>query len=308
MRRSDDELLSKAIVVVGVGRSGMNVLGEIIARHGSIATAAEPRLIWKYGNDRKSDMLRPEDARPKVVAHIRSRLARLVRDQGKQRLIDVTPGNSLRLPFVDRVLPGCQFVHLIRDGVDNVLSQRRFYAVVGRRLRGMPGPNYKTARTSYMTRRIREVRLRQIPHAGMEVVRHVAPDWLLPIVGRPTLGVRLPAMGAMRREIGLLEMCFMQWRASAEMATQYGRRLPPDRYMQCRLEELTPDTLRSILRFCELDEDQLDLDFFEKRFDSERIGPAKDDADPDEVRRLEDWVEPTMQWLSRCGSHGDRGV
>ena len=257
MRHSDDELLNKAIIIVGVGRSGMNVLGELIARHGSIATAAEPRLIWKYGNDRKSDMLRPEDARPKVVAHIRSRLARLVRDQGKQRLIDVTPGNSLRLAFVDRVLPGCRFVHLIRDGVDNVLSKRRFYAVAGRRLRGMPGPNYKTARASYMTRRIREVRLRQIPHAGMEVVRHVAPDWLLPIVGRPTLGVRLPAMGAMRREIGLLEMCFMQWRASAEMATQYGRRLPPDRYMQCRLEE---------------------------------------------------WVEPTMQWLSRCGSHGDRGV
>ena len=81
MRRSDDELLNKAIVVVGVGRSGMNILGELIARHGSIGTAAEPRLIWKYGNDRKSDMLRVEDARPKVVAYIRSRLSRLVRDQ-----------------------------------------------------------------------------------------------------------------------------------------------------------------------------------------------------------------------------------
>ncbi len=305
MRRSDDELLNKAIIIVGVGRSGMNVLGEIIARHGSIATAAEPRLIWKYGNDRKSDMLRPDDARPKVVAHIRSRLAQLVRDQGKQRLVDVTPGNSLRLPFVNQVLPGCRFVHLIRDGVDNILSKRRFYAVAGRRISGMPGSDFQTARASYMTRRLREVSLRQLHHAGMEVVRHVAPDWLLPIVGRPTLGVRLPAMGAMRREISLLEMCFMQWRASAEMATQYGRQLPPDRYMQCRLEELTPDTLRSILRFCELDEEKLDLEFFEKRFDAKRIGPAKDDADPDEVRCVEQWVEPTMQWLSRCESHGD---
>lgn len=308
MRRSDDELLNKAIVVVGVGRSGMNILGELIARHGSIGTAAEPRLIWKYGNDRKSDMLRVEDARPKVVAYIRSRLSRLVRDQGKDRLVDVTPGNSLRLPFVDRVLPTCRFVHLIRDAVDNILSMRRFYAVAGRRLRGLPGSNHGTARAAFLTRRMREVRPRQIPYAAMEIVRHVAPDWLLPIVGQPTLGVRLPAMGAKRHQISLLEMCFMQWRASTEMATQYGRQLPPDRYMQCRLEELTPDTLRSILRFCELDEDKLDIEFFEKRFDTRRIGPAKDDADPEEVRCLEEWIEPTMQRLSRCGSHGDRAV
>ena len=35
--------------------------------HGSIATAAESRLIWKYGNDGKSDMLRPEDVAASAV-------------------------------------------------------------------------------------------------------------------------------------------------------------------------------------------------------------------------------------------------
>ncbi|MHC4414907.1 MAG: sulfotransferase [Planctomycetota bacterium] len=300
MRRSDDELLAEPIVVAGVGRSGMNVLGEIIARHGPLATAAEPRLIWKHGNDRKSDMLRPEDARPKVIAYIRSKLAQLVRDQGQERLVDVTPGNSVRLGFVDRVLPGCRFVHLVREGVDNVLSMRRFYAVASRRIRGLPGPSYKTARESYLLRRIREIKLRQLPYAGMEFVRHVAPDFMLPLTGRPTLGVRLPGMLAMRQEMTLLEICFWQWRTANELACQYGRRLPPERYMQCQLEELSLDTLKSILRFCDLDPEAMDAEFFEKRFDTKRIGPAKDDVDPEELRRLEEWVEPTKRWLLQC--------
>ena len=97
MVRSDDELLAKPIIVVGAGRSGMNFLGDTIAQHGSLAVATQPRLIWKHGNDSKSDALRAEDARPEVIAHIRSRFATLVRQQGKDRLIDVTPGNSVRL-------------------------------------------------------------------------------------------------------------------------------------------------------------------------------------------------------------------
>jgi len=295
MSQSDDMCLAKPIVVVGVGRSGMNFLGEAIAQHGSLAVATEPRLIWKYGNDSKSDMLRPEDASASVIAGIRVRFARLVHTQGKDRLIDVTPGNSLRLEFVHRVFPDAQFVHLIRDGVDNVLSMRRFYAVYARTIR----PEKDAVRDSFIMRRTREIRFRQLPYTAMEVVRHIAPDFLLPLVGPPVLGVRLPAMVAMRREMDLLRVCFHQWRTAVESACQYGRRLPPDQYMECRLENLTVETMKSIFAFCGLDVQPAALDFFRKRFESKRIGPAMQDADPEEIRCLKEWVEPTMQWLAQ---------
>jgi len=301
MTRSDDELLAKPIVVVGAGRSGMNFLGDTIAQHGSLAVATEPRLIWKYGNDNKSDALRPEDAHPKAIAHIRSQFAAHVRQQGKSRLIDVTPGNSLRLGFVERVFPDCQFVHFIRDGVDNVLSMRRFYAVFARTIR----PEKDPVRDSFMMRRAREFRLRQLPGIATEVIRHLAPDFLLPLIGPPVLGVRLPGMVGMRREMDLLDVCFLQWRASVEMACLYGRRLPPDRYMECRIEGFSLEDVKNIFEFCNLGTSPKAIAFFEKRFESKRIGPAMNDADPDELKHLRDQVEPTMQWIERRKPRSD---
>ena len=297
MCESHNELLRKPIVVLGAGRSGMNVLGEIIAKHESLAVATEPRMLWKYGNQRKSDMLRPEDARPEVIRHIRAQFAKYVRLEGKSRLVDVTPGNSLRPAFVDKVMPDCRFVHLIRDGVDNILSMRRFYAISARRIRGFPGTGYSKARDAAPGRRLEEAKLSQVPTLGMAVLRHTAPDFLLRLIGKPVLGIRLPGLMSMRRELTLLETCFLQWRASAEIACQFGVQLPPERYHQCRLEEFSPEVVRSILTFCDIDADSVDTEFISRRFDKNRVGPAKSDADPEEVRLLETWVEPTMQWL-----------
>jgi len=297
MTRSDDQLLAKPIIIVGTGRSGMNFLGDTIARHGSLAVATEPRLIWKYGNDGKSDALAPEDARPEVIAHIRSRFATLIRQQGKERLIDVTPGNSVRLGFVERVFPDCQFVHFIRDGVDNVLSMRRFYAVFARTVR----PEKDPVRDSFMMRRAREFRLRQVPGLAMEVFRHLAPDFLLPWIGPPVLGVRLPGMVAIRRETELLDVCFMQWRSSVEMACLHGRRLPADRYMECRIEGFSLEDVKEIFKFANLETSPEVFGFFQKRFQSNRIGPAMQDADSEELKLLRERVEPTMQWIERRG-------
>ena len=296
MTPSDDELLAKPIIVVGVGRSGMNFLGDTIAQHGSLAVATEPRLIWKHGNDSKSDALRAEDARPEVIAHIRSRFAALVRQQGKRRLIDVTPGNSLRLGFVDRVFPDCQFVHFIRDGVDNVVSMRRFYAVYARTIR----PEKDPIRDSFIMRRTRELRLRQIPRMAMEVIRHLAPDFLLPLIGPPVLGVRLPGMVAMQREMDLLDVCFMQWRASVEMASMVGRRLPIDRYMECRIEGFSLADVKRVFEYCHLEMSPEVSEFFQERFESQRIGSAMKDAATEELMYLRDRVAPTMRWIQQC--------
>jgi hypothetical protein len=40
----------------------------------------------------------------------------------KKRLIDKTPRNALRVPFVDRLFPDAHFVYLMREGRDNVNS------------------------------------------------------------------------------------------------------------------------------------------------------------------------------------------
>jgi hypothetical protein len=296
---TDDEILREPIIVVGAGRSGMNFLGDAIAQHPELAVAHEPRLIWKSGNDRRSDALRPEDATPAIIADIRSRFAQIVRKKGRSRLVDVTPGNSVRLGFVNRVFPDCKFVHFIRDGVDNVLSMRRFYAVVARTMR----LNTPKLRDSALVRRTREVRLRQIPSAAVEVLRHLAPHWLLSIVGPPVVGVRIPGITAMRREMDLLDVCFLQWRTSVESACLFGRTLPHGRYIECRIETFNEGDLYSIHRFCGLETPIEAAEYVRSKFDPTRIGPALQDCFPAELDRLQRMVRPVMDWVEAAPGH-----
>jgi len=294
MSASDDALLEKPVIIVGSARSGTDFLAHILRQQGNFAFANEPRLTWRWGNDGKSDMLRPEDARPDVIAMIRSKFAKVVREQGAKRLIETTPSNSLRPAFVHRVFPDARLIHIMRRGADTALSLRRYY------LANFAGVNPVGDRevsgsifASPLIGRLREASPRQIPYYATEVLRRIAPK----LVGPASLGQRLPGQSAMQRELPPLKVAFWQWRAAVEESTHYGRKIGPALFRECRLEELTPDVITSLLEFCELEGRDAALAFLAKEYDPSRPGAPSRSADPEELAEVEAWVEPTMRWL-----------
>jgi hypothetical protein len=296
MSPSDAELLERPIIILGSPRSGTSLLSGVIGKHRALAMAMEPRLVWRYGNDGKSDFLARKDARPAVVAHIRSTFARLVREQGKGRLVEKTPSNSLRPAFVDAVFPDCLFVHIVRHPVDCVVGMRDFWSANQGGLQP-PGDGATSVRANPIYRRLREMTLRQSPYYAAELARRVAPSWMSRVLGERTLGPRLPGINQIWRELDLLEVAALQWRWCVEVSRQFGRTLPADRYLECRLEDLDPTRLRAVLDFCGLDHDPGVLDYFEGFFDPARSRSRRTRATPDEIERVIRWVEPTMQWL-----------
>lgn len=283
--------IQKAVVVVGSPRSGTTFLSQMFRVHRQVAYLIEPRLVWRYGNDRKSDLLTPEDARPEVCRHIRTEFARFVEREGKQRLAEKTPSNSLRMGFVDRVLPDCRFVHIIRNGYDAALSIRKFW------LDSAGGVGSKNIRAGVIRQRLKELNWRRLPFYAKEAIRRVTPDWLSGITGPKLWGPRIPGMEQMAKEMDLLEVCCLQWRMCVELACQYGRGLPSDRYMEMKLEDLTQDRVRAMMRFCELDDDPNVLAYLEEHFKPEKATARQSKADPREIETIRRWVEPTLRWL-----------
>jgi len=296
MSASDRDPLERPIIILGSPRSGTSLLSGVIGKHRDLAVAMEPRLVWRYGNDGKSDMLQPDDARPAVVRYIRSRFASLVREQGRSRLVEKTPANSLRPGFIDRVMPDCLFVHILRNPIDCVVGMRDFWTSNQAGLRP-PGDGATSLRSNPLVRRLREMRPRQAPYYAAELARRLAPSWLEPVVGPRTLGPRLPGMDQIWREFDLLAVSALQWRWCVEVSCQYGRRLPADRYMECRLEDLDHEALERILDFCGLDPDPGVHEYFGAHFDPSRSASRRTKADGDELERIVRWVEPTMRWL-----------
>lgn len=279
-------MAERPIFIIGSPRSGTTLLGNVLAAHPQLAYSEEPRLIWRRGNDGRSDYLRPEDARPEVVASIREAFDEFVESKDKQRLLEKTPSNALRLDFMRAVYPDGVFVHVLRNAYDTALSIRSYTQGAA----GLPSKGV-------LVRRLKEMKLRQLPRYGREVARRVLPKWMRPGGAPPAWGPRLPGMDSLTRELDPLALAALQWRSCVEAACQAGRAFPAGQYMELRLEELDEDVLRKVMEFCGLPESEEVIETFRAKFRPSDPTGRWAKADPAHLELIRRFTEPTLRWL-----------
>ena len=273
------------IILLGAPRSGTTLLQSLLDRHADVAASVEPRLVWRYGNDRRSDQLRPEHATASVADHLHGRFAALLRDQGATRLVEKTPANSVRPRFVEAVFPDARYVHITRNGWGAVPSMRTFWA---RR-----GTGFDAKQLRKVKRRLREVSLSQLRYYLPELGRRTYARWSSHV---PLYGPHLAGLQAAADELGVLEAAAMQWRVCVDQTSTFGRNLPPNRYLEVKLETLDADVMAGMLEFCGLAPSGAVLDGFREhyRLDSARRQSSLTD---DERAIVAPYVMPANSWL-----------
>ena len=248
-----------------------------------MARTREARLVWRYGNDRRSDELEPAHATPHVVGAIHESFAKLT--EGRPgRLVEKTPANSVRPWFVNQVFPDAVYVHIMRNGWSCVPAISSFWQS---RSTGVDSKQVSKAR-----RRLREARLSQLPHYPREVAGRVVGQR-----GRTRLyGPRVLGLQELVDEHGVVAGAALQWQRCVERSCAFGRELGADRYLEVRLEEFDRAALSRVLAFCGLaPSDQVDEEHA-ARYDpatARRQRPLPDD----DVRRVAPFVVPVNAWL-----------
>jgi hypothetical protein len=119
--------LDRPIFVVGAPRSGTMLLYTILRTSSNLAhwRPTEAHEVWEADyhpmlRGWRSNVLEASDVEPKAAQRIKRSFFLLT---GKsKRLIDKTPRNVLRIPFIDAIFPDARYVMLSRDGRDNVNS------------------------------------------------------------------------------------------------------------------------------------------------------------------------------------------
>lgn len=237
---ADAPRVSQPIILIGAPRSGTTLLADLLEAHPDVVVAREPRLVWRYGNDGRSDELRPSHATPEVVDHIHERFGAMLQTGGGTRLVEKTPANSVRPRFVDAVFPDARYVHITRNGWGAVPSMRSFWE---RR-----GDGLDKRQVAKIGRRLRESRPSQLRFYLPELARRAIGG------GRRTslYGPRLAGLQQMADELGHLEAAARQWRSCIDQTASFGRSLPADRYMELRLEALDEHAITNVLEFCGL--------------------------------------------------------
>lgn len=277
------------VIVIGAPRSGTTLLADLLEAHPEVAVAREPRLVWRFGNDRRSDELRPEHATPAVIDHIHRQFAALLREQARGRLAEKTPANAVRPAFVEAVFPDARYLHITRNGWGAVPSMRTFWQ---RR-----GAGLDTKQIRKIGRRVRESHRSQLRHYLPELIRRAATR------GRHTslYGPRLAGLQQMADELGHLEAAAHQWRACVDQTSTFGRALGGGRYLELQLESLDAAAIAGALDFCDLRPAPEVLARFEASYDPD-VARRQTTLTTQERALLAPHVLPANAWLGYAPS------
>jgi sulfotransferase family protein len=119
------------IFISGCSRGGTTILTQILSAHPEIRSVGrsqfcEGQYIWRQ---KFPDWSRHRWALPpwrwylrRTAADVTPQLAAFFHQAfqeampGEGRMLEKTPANSVRIPFIDRLYPDCYFIHVLRDG------------------------------------------------------------------------------------------------------------------------------------------------------------------------------------------------
>lgn len=118
---------TKIAFVIGCGRSGTSLLGQLLGRHPSVRYCEEPYHLWAaldpeldFTNQYARGNARCIVDGAAVTNEMRARFDTLFLSRlphGKD-LVEKTPINSMRIGLLDELVDGARFIHIARDGTE----------------------------------------------------------------------------------------------------------------------------------------------------------------------------------------------
>ncbi|MEE4348775.1 MAG: sulfotransferase [Pacificimonas sp.] len=238
------------LVIIGAGRSGTNILRDTLCRLDGFASwdCDEINPVWRHGNlFADHDEFGPAEARPPVRRFIRGAFQKAWKRLDRPRyLVEKTCANSLRVPFIEAVLPEARYLFIVRDGVDVVASAQK-------RWRG----EMEIASLPYYWAKARNTPLRDLPIYGWRFLSARASMLSGRRAHMASWGPRFRGMDARAETASLDELCAEQWARCVEASDAAFAGMDAAKVIRIRYEDMTaePETaVRDILAF--LNEDR----------------------------------------------------
>lgn len=263
--------------IVGSGRSGTTILGDVLGRHKDIINWYEPYFIWDWHtgiND--TDVKTLEDATKECVNFIRREFSLFLKKSKVKLVIDKTPEHCFRIPFVNKIFPEAKWIHIIRDGRDVTLSihrewKRRERIIKERNIRNfLDTMKVMILLYPYWRNRIQAFlfELKSRPFSLNINDYFNKSKWS----GQIGYGPRFPGWQEALKEKSTVQFNALQWVNSLEFVFEDFEIIPEKKRIEVRYEDFivnSDEVLKDIFNFLELDYDDAsklgyDLDPYNK--------------------------------------------
>jgi hypothetical protein len=227
-------MLKPPIILLGNVRSGTTMIHDLFDTHPDVVAWFEPRTIWMYADPGRShDQFDAGDASERVKRYIRRRFLQYQQKHGNRRVMEKTPSNLMRIPYVHAIFPESKLLYIIREPLANLSSVdlRGRKAIHRRRLMERIEETPKTQLHYYLGRYL-------IDHFRVRVLRK-----------RPTYyGVRYPGFGEDREKFSRMQMIAKQWEACAQAADLALARIDPLLVHRIRYEDFVANPVEEFDR------------------------------------------------------------
>lgn len=263
------------------------MLRDIICEFDNVATwpCDEINYIWRHHNVwYPSDELTVQLASEPVKNYVRKQFSWVAQRFFVKYVVEKTCANSLRVPFVNAVVPDARFILIYRDGLDVVGSAMDRW----------------TAHLDflYLFKKLRFVPLFDLPiyairFAWSHIYKAFSRDGRLAF-----WGPRLRNMDSLFRERPLDEVAAIQWQRCLEESYSSLATLPSDRWISVRYEDFVADPqgeMRRLLSFLNIDADDDALVRATRDIRSSSVGKGRKALSPDAINRLESLIGETLQ-------------
>ena len=275
------------IIIIGAARSGTNMLRDVLTQLPGFGTwpCDEINYIWRHGNHRKlTDEFSPELATAEIQSFIRTAFAKLAKKQALFYVVEKTCANSLRVAFVNRVLPNAKFIFIVRDGRDVIASaQKRWVASLD---------------IPYILRKARFVPPQDIPYyasqyIGNRVYRLLSREHRLAF-----WGPRFEGMEKVLNQYSLPEVCALQWQRCVKIAEHDLSQIELTRIHQLRYEDLVANPLKelsSISTFLKVDISAQYSKNLIQGISTDSVGRWKQELNPNTLKLIQPLIQDTLK-------------
>jgi len=231
--------LKPPLILVANVRSGTTFTATCFKQHSGVKIWREQRMVWTTGNETTPhDRFTADMATPRIVKSIRKQFLEFQERHGGRTIMEKTPSNCLRVPFIRQVFPEARIIHLVRDGRDNVSSCLPFWT--------------RPRKKKRMLRRLKEAPI----HTWPVYLPKFVTDQILVRSGLKkrvgSWGVTYPGMREDLREMDLIEVISKQWVTAVTTAQADLADMDPSMWIEVKYENLVADPVPHFTRFLDL--------------------------------------------------------
>ena len=274
------------VIIIGAPRSGTNMLRDVLTHFDDIVTwpCDEINYIWRHGNmSYPSDEIPRELAKPKTKHYIKQSFEKISAQYDSKLVVEKTCANSLRIPFVDAVLPEAKYIFIYRDGIDATGSAKERW----------------TARLDipYILRKVKYVPKLDLPFYALRYFWARAYRLISREKRLAFWGPALSDMQAILRNHTLNEVCALQWQRCVDKAEEAFSAMPEGKVVRIRYENFVRQPaaeLNRILKFLGIEAETTQIEAAVKGVSPRSLGKGRSALGQEEVARLERLVGDTL--------------